>query len=144
MNEIDQINKCPTSETFHDCQQTPENENFVFAIFLQEPLRTTQGHHLRPLGAPELVKRGPFWPPEVLKDFDQKKFCILIFALARPFGLRFWLGVSQIDRTDRPKKMAYSGSFSDQLIISNGALHFQTLGPKNSMQATKTNFNFFL
>ena len=28
-------------ETFHDCQQTPENENFVFAIFLQEPLRTT-------------------------------------------------------------------------------------------------------
>ena len=81
-----------------------------------------------------MVKRGPFWPPEVLKDFDQKKCCILIFTLARPFGLRFWLGVSQIDRTDRPKKMAYSGSFSDQLIISNGALHFQTLGPKNSVQ----------
>ena len=30
-----------THETFHDCQQTPETENFVFAIFLQEPLRTT-------------------------------------------------------------------------------------------------------
>ena len=30
-----------TYETFHDCQQTPENENFVFTIFLQEPLRTT-------------------------------------------------------------------------------------------------------
>ena len=29
------------SETFHDCQETPENENFVFAIFLQKPLRTT-------------------------------------------------------------------------------------------------------
>ena len=29
------------SETFHDCQQTPENENFNFAIFLQKPLRTT-------------------------------------------------------------------------------------------------------
>ena len=34
-------NKTATDETFHDCQQTPENENFVFTIFLQEPLRTT-------------------------------------------------------------------------------------------------------
>ena len=30
-----------TLETFYDCQQTTENEDFVFGIFLQEPLRTT-------------------------------------------------------------------------------------------------------
>ena len=30
-----------TNETFSNCQQTPENVNFFFAIFGLEPLRTT-------------------------------------------------------------------------------------------------------
>ena len=30
-----------TVETFSNCQQTPENVNFFFAIFGLEPLRTT-------------------------------------------------------------------------------------------------------
>ena len=65
--------------------------------------------------------------------FEQKKICDFILALTWPFFIGIWLGIPQNDRTDSHQKMAYSRSLSDQLIISNKAGHFQTLGPKNSM-----------
>ena len=56
-----------------------------------------------------------------LFGFEQKKNCDLILALSWPFFIGFWLRIPQNDRTDNPKKMAYSRSLSDQLIISNTA-----------------------
>ena len=72
-----------------------------FAIFLQEHLRTTYGNHLRPLGAPELVKRG-IWILDF--GFEQTKVCDLILALTWPFFIGFWLRIPQNDQTDGPKK----------------------------------------
>ena len=90
--------------------------------------------NLRPLGAPNLVKWGPFWPSENFDiGFEQKRICDIILALTWPFFIGFWLAIPQNDRTDSRKKMAHSGSLSDQLIISNKAEHFQTLGLKNSI-----------
>jgi len=94
-------------ETFFNCQET--HENVIFLRFFNRNLLGNQGHHLRPLGAPELVKRGPFWPPENWKEIWTQNHWNLIFALAQLFGLWFWLGVSQNDPTDSPEKMAYSG-----------------------------------
>ena len=52
-----------------------------------------------------------------LLEFEQKKNCDLILALSQPFFIGFWLTIPQNDQTDNPKKMAYSKSLSDQLII---------------------------
>ena len=51
---------------------------FLQFLNLLGTLRTTKSSPLGPLGAPELVKRGPFRPPENFDfGFEQKKSVIL-------------------------------------------------------------------
>ena len=64
---------------------------------------------------------------------EQTKVCDLTLALTWPIFIRFWLGIPQNDQTNSPQKMAYSGSLSDQLIISVKAWHVSPFWAKNSM-----------
>ena len=55
---------------------------FLQFLNLLGTLRTTKSSPLGPLGAPELVKRGPFRPPEKMDfGFVYKKNFDLILAL---------------------------------------------------------------
>ena len=87
-------------ETFFNCQET--HENVFFLWFFNRNLLGNQGHHLRPLGAPELVKRGPFLPPENFEFWFcilTEKNCVLSLALSWPFFIGFWLRIPQNDQT---------------------------------------------
>ena len=78
---------------------------FLQFLNLLGTLRTTKSSPLGPLGAPELVKRGPFRPPENFDfGFEPKKNSDPFSALTWPFFIGFWLRIPKNDWTESRKK----------------------------------------